>query len=350
MAHCMKSGKGACGHMLKHYEREKDELGEYIKFGNQDIDTSRTDLNYNLAPQREISQMEFVKQRCSEVYCLNRKDVNVMCSWVVTLPKEVSPLDEERFFINTYKFLEDRYGKENVISAYVHKDEITPHVHFAFVPVVYDEKKERYKVSAKDCINKTELNCFHGDLQAHIDQSMGMGIQILNEATRDGNKSIQELKRGTAIEELQNALNEVEKVRDSIKPLEEHKSVLETKIKALEGRILTLEEVKQIDVKKTLTGALKGISYEDVLNLKKTAEQVNNALELHKRTKQMVAEIDKKAIELKQIPLKEQMEKVKLKQDLKKYKDIVDRIPREVIDKYTPNREIHKNRDRGIER
>ena len=40
-------------------------------------------------------------------------------------------------------------AKENVISAYVHFDEVTPHMHYAFVPVVEDKKKGGYKLSAK---------------------------------------------------------------------------------------------------------------------------------------------------------------------------------------------------------
>ena len=67
--------------------------------------------------------------------------MNVLCSWVVTVPKDVPEAEYEKFFHATYDFLEKRYGRENVVSAYVHMDEITPHMHFAFVPVVYDKRK-----------------------------------------------------------------------------------------------------------------------------------------------------------------------------------------------------------------
>ena len=42
---------------------------------------------------------------------------------------------QELFFEETYAFLSERYGAQNVISAYVHLDERSPHMHFAFVPV-----------------------------------------------------------------------------------------------------------------------------------------------------------------------------------------------------------------------
>ena len=161
MAHCKKFTRAACGHMFKHYERAKDENGEYIKFGNQDIVQDKTHLNYNLAPIQRNGQGNFVKERCSEVKMQNRADVNVMCSWVVTAPKEIREEELNTFFKETYKFLSERYGKENVVSAYVHMDETTPHIHFAFVPVVMDKKKNILKVSAKEAIDKKELSIFH---------------------------------------------------------------------------------------------------------------------------------------------------------------------------------------------
>jgi hypothetical protein len=161
MANAQKYTRAACGHLAAHYERRKDEKGEYVKFGNQDIDPQKTHLNYNLAPRRGVEQIDFIRQRTTEARTLKRDDVNVMCSWVVTLPEyrhhnqnlHVSP-DKEQverlFFERSYRFLCDRYGEQNVISAYVHKDEKTPHMHFAFVPVTEDKKRGGEKVSAKE--------------------------------------------------------------------------------------------------------------------------------------------------------------------------------------------------------
>ena len=90
MANAQKYTRAACGHLAAHYERRKDEKGEYVKFGNQDIDPQKTHLNYNLAPRRGVEQIDFIRQRTTEARTLKRDDVNVMCSWVVTLP-EVPP-------------------------------------------------------------------------------------------------------------------------------------------------------------------------------------------------------------------------------------------------------------------
>ena len=42
MANAQKYTRAACGHLAAHYERRKDEKGEYVKFGNQNIDPQNT--------------------------------------------------------------------------------------------------------------------------------------------------------------------------------------------------------------------------------------------------------------------------------------------------------------------
>jgi hypothetical protein len=205
MANAAKYAAGAVGNLTAHFERKKDDCGEYAKFGNTNIDPSRTPLNYNLAPERGMTQAEYIAQRKSEVRCLKRADVNVMCAWIVTLPKVITRADggvvdadraEREFFEKTYQFLEKRYGGvENVISAYVHKDEATPHMHFAFVPVVRDKKRGDLKVSASEVIDRAELQRFHGELDAHLNGPGGAyRYEVQNEATKDGNKTVAQLK------------------------------------------------------------------------------------------------------------------------------------------------------------
>lgn len=249
MAHCAKYTKGAMGHLMKHYERSKDENGEYIKFGNESIDTSRSHLNYNLAPHQ--NQLDFIHKRLSEVYCLKRKDVNVMCSWVVTAPKELPTEHTKEFFEYTYSFLEKKYGKENVISAYVHMDETTPHMHFAFVPVVFDIKKDKLKVSAKEKINRHDLQTFHNDLQRHLEASLGYEVNILNEATKNGNRSIEELKRGSAIQQVQEIQETLQNAQRESFLLSFDNHLALTQKNALKDEIERLNQQKQDILKRT---------------------------------------------------------------------------------------------------
>ncbi|MSS78824.1 hypothetical protein FYJ26_10620, partial [Anaerococcus sp. WCA-380-WT-2B] len=190
MANLKKYTRVQIGHILKHCSRSKDEQGNYIKFGNENINTEITNLNYNLASRHDgLSDYDFIKNRCKELKALNRKDVNIACSWVVTIPHEYykgaqfadfdnffNPENENpyitSFFSKTYEFLKNRYGEKNIVSSYVHLDETTPHMHFIFTPAVWDKKKGREKISAKELIDKKELIAFHPALNAYLNKTL----------------------------------------------------------------------------------------------------------------------------------------------------------------------------------
>lgn len=218
MANVQKYTRSACGHMFAHFERAKDENGEYIKFGNRNIDKTRTEYNYNLAPERDCSQIDYLHKRISEVRCLKRDDVKVMCSWCITAPQGVMYYEREQFFKAAYNFFTERYGGEqNVISSYVHCDESRDHMHYSFIPIVYDKKKEQYKVSAKDVLTKKELATIHADLSAYMQKEFGRDVGVLLDDTtkRDKNYvSMAELKRNTAIAELKAIESRVNDLKD----------------------------------------------------------------------------------------------------------------------------------------
>lgn len=239
MAHLKKYTRSATGHILKHFERAKNESGEYISFGNQDIDPSRTHQNYNLAPTGATSQLELLHKRCSEVRCMKRDDVKVMCSWVVTLPGTMLNSGHEKaFFKNVYAFLSNRYGSENTVSAFVHMDEITPHLHFAFIPIVLDKKRGDLKVSAKEVVTKNDLQTFHQELDTHLQQTMNQRYLggILNDATKDGNKSIEELKQRSASERMKAINDATQQVLKNARTLSMAQSEFEQKKGELEKR------------------------------------------------------------------------------------------------------------------
>ena len=200
MAHIEKYNRAAVGHLIAHYDRQAENIG------NESVDRTRSHLNYNLAAELQpMKQGDFLRQRCSEVKVQKRKDVNVMCTWVVTAPKDLPENEQAAFFKAAFDFMADRYGRENVISAYVHLDETTPHIHFAFVPVVEDKKKGGFKVSAKERIDRKELRSFHQELEQAVSAVLGHPVGILNDATKQGNMTVAELKQVTALVAIQEA-------------------------------------------------------------------------------------------------------------------------------------------------
>lgn len=176
---------------------------------NEEIDVERSHLNYNLAESiQPLNHNDFIKQRLSEVKCIKRADVNIMASWCVTLPKDYQG-DERAFFESAFSFMADKYGAKNVISAYVHNDEKTPHLHFKFMPIVEDKGIE--KVCFDKCVTRKDYKSFHKELKAHLENDLGIPCNILNGATENGNKTVQELKNKELTEQNQ----ELERVNAS---------------------------------------------------------------------------------------------------------------------------------------
>lgn len=190
MAHVEKYKRTAVPLMTEHYDRaggdfERAAARHVDGLGRHNIDPARSPLNYNLGPDRHESQREWVAERLAGLGRKPRKDAVVMCDWVVTQPLQV-PADRSReFFRAVYGFLSERYGEGNVVSAWVHLDEISnqPHMHFAFVPVTSDGR-----LCAKEILSRAALKGFHGELEGYVAREMGMeraGLTLTEDERRE---------------------------------------------------------------------------------------------------------------------------------------------------------------------
>ena len=170
MAHCTKFARGATTGIIKHCDRKPHENRDRK---NENIDPDRTGQNYNLCERNNPHQ--FIKGRLDEVYHINRDDIKVSCSWVVTLPQDLDPSKTDDFFWETTSHLHEKYGEHNCIGAWVHLDETTPHLHYAFVPVVEDNNPQHEhdeKLYAKGVITRQHLIEFHDELQEHLREQL----------------------------------------------------------------------------------------------------------------------------------------------------------------------------------
>lgn len=277
MANRQKYTRAAIGHLCAHYAREKDKDDNYIKFGNQDIDVTRTHLNYNLAEEdQKMKQQDFINKRITELKCMNRKDVNVMITWVVTLPQEMngkSDEEKERFFRKSYNFLKNRYGAENVISAYVHMDEGQPHMHFAFTPVMYDQKKGRYKFDAKRVGSRQDLQTFHKDFDKHLEREMGYKTGVINGIT-EINLSTKELK------EVQKRMAEIDRELSRIHSKTPQKGVLSYKKDEVE---ILVKENKLLRQKAILVARESEVAKETNKTIRREIEKIRTSASVKKR-------------------------------------------------------------------
>lgn len=179
VAHIEKYQASACGHMCEHYERKPElERG----FARENIDPTRTDQNYNLAPTHENGQVAFINERIESLGLKRkpRKDAVRMCDCVLTMPQSLDPALRDEFFAAAYEELSEKFGEENVVSSWVHLDESQPHMHFAWVPVTDDGR-----LCAKEVVSRPVLQRLHTDLQVNLERALGVPVEVvLDEKTR----------------------------------------------------------------------------------------------------------------------------------------------------------------------
>ena len=98
-----------------------------------------------------------------------------MCGLIVSSDREffwkIGPEETRRFFEESKSFLTEFVGAENVISAMVHLDEKTPHMHFLHVPVTPEGQ-----LSAKTIYSRESLKKLQTELPNYL-QSRGFNVQ-----------------------------------------------------------------------------------------------------------------------------------------------------------------------------
>ncbi|WP_257198188.1 plasmid recombination protein, partial [Bacillus cereus] len=200
--------------------------------------------------------------------------------WVVTLPENLKGIlekEQREFFEKTYEFLINRYGGEkNVLSANVHMDETTPHMHFAFMPVVWDEKKQREKVCANDVLTRKELKTFHQDLDKFLKQEIPHIYKegILNDKTI-GLDTVKDLKKHS--EEIQ-------------KQKEQQKADATAEIKVFKEPKQVLKKI-EASAKKTMFGDKVTLPSKDFEKLKELS--VSSMKVQYQAEKRMAAATEK---------------------------------------------------------
>ena len=145
-----------------HDERTKETYAS-----NPDVDPSRSKNNFHMVePTGKYRAMS--EKRIAEVGCRTRSDsVRVVETLVTASPhffKGKSKKEVREFFELAMEFFEEKIGKENFISAVVHMDEKTPHLHMTFVPITADGR-----LCAKEIIgNRKDLTKWQDGFWEHM--------------------------------------------------------------------------------------------------------------------------------------------------------------------------------------
>ena len=150
------------GHIESHNERTKEKYAS-----NPDVDTSRSHLNFHLVTPQRKYRAEAEKQ-IAEAGCRTRSDsVRVVEALVTASPeffKGKKKSEVKAYFTEALNFIRAHQDPKTIISAVVHMDEKTPHMHLCFVPLTEDGR-----LSAKEIVgNKKKLTQWQDRFWEHM--------------------------------------------------------------------------------------------------------------------------------------------------------------------------------------
>lgn len=250
---------GAVSGLEIHNERQREHSNS-----NPDIDFSRSKDNYSLTDPSGLSYNDRIAERLKTGYTGHkavRKDAVRLVEVIVTSDEEffkkLDKTSQRAFFVDCVEFLSKKYGKDNIISANVHMDERTPHMHVDFVPLTKDGR-----LSAKEvCGDRKDLQALQDSFFEQVGKKYG-------------------LERGS---------------RADIDKGERGRKHLETeRFKALAVK----KEVEKLENKKIgVKGLIKNTSYKDYEQLQ---EKFCKAKEVLKEVRELLNSKDKKNKELEE--------------------------------------------------
>ena len=203
MAHIAKYKATSVGHMLAHYRRdassmERDNI-DPKRVKNDMVVAHYTNKDGKLVVGRVVPRegepnwgtVERRIERVNEAQKAagkraTRKDAVVMADVVVTLPDNVRKGDEDRFFRLTYWYLSNKFGIDNMMGGYVHKDEVlkdgTPardHMHAPFTPILDG------RFNYKQMCPRSFYQSMHKELGDYLERCLGYRPEVeLGEDTR----------------------------------------------------------------------------------------------------------------------------------------------------------------------
>ena len=150
------------GRIEAHNERTKEKYAS-----NPDVDTARSHLNFHLVSPERKYRAEAEKQ-IAEAGCRTRSDsVRVVEALVTASPeffKGKKKSEVKAYFQEALDFIQQHQDPKTIISAVVHMDEKTPHMHLCFVPLTEDGR-----LSAKEIVgNKKKLTQWQDRFWEHM--------------------------------------------------------------------------------------------------------------------------------------------------------------------------------------
>ncbi|HDH8516756.1 TPA: plasmid recombination protein [Escherichia coli] len=180
------TGMGSVASALQHCYRERE---------TPNADAERTPENYCSVYQSADEAMGKLRELLPEK---RRKDAVLAVEYVMTASpewwNEATPRQQAEFFARSEQWLENKYGKDRVVAAVVHRDEATPHLSAFVVPLTQDGR-----LSAKEFIGGRSK--MRDDQSTYAESVKKLGLERGIEGSRATHQTVQHyyesINRGT---------------------------------------------------------------------------------------------------------------------------------------------------------
>ena len=201
--------------IFRHNERRNK------NYSNENIDKEKSYLNYSLKSPQYSYEKEF--ERIREKYNLKgqiKTVSNIACEYIITSDHDyfenIGEEETKRFFKTAYKFVCEYkdLGEQYILSATVHRDEQTPHMHLIFLPVVHTTDKKGNPIDKLACSEFWKAKDSYRQLQDAFYNYMvenGFNLQrgLPKEETNREHYSVEEYKKITNFKQTKEILKNI---------------------------------------------------------------------------------------------------------------------------------------------
>ena len=291
------------GRIEAHNERTKENYAS-----NPDVDTERSKYNFHLVKPNGKYRAEAEKQ-ISEVGCRTRTDsVRVVETLITASPdffKDKKKAQIKEYFEHALNFILKHVPKERILSAVIHVDEKTPHMHLSFVPIT-----EVGRLSAKDIVgNRKKLTWWQDEFWKHMV------------------KKYPDMERGESASETG---------REHIPPRLFKEAI---HLNRMKDQIMQILADTNVLNKKTKTEELEALLKKYIPSVEQMKTKLKKFDAAYKTLKTEITELEKKLDDSKESTLK----KLEISRKLQEYEELkkaVKNIPPEILGAYKNRRKI----------
>ena len=296
------------GHIESHNERTKEKYAS-----NPDIDTARSHLNFHLVTPERKYRAESEKQ-IAKAGCRTRSDsVRVVEALVTASPEFFNGKKRSEvraYFTEALEFIKQNQNPDTIISAVVHMDEKTPHMHLCFVPLTEDKR-----LSAKEIVgNKKKLTWWQDEFWKHM---------VKKYPDLERGESASETGRTHIPPRLFKEAVHLNRMKDQIMAILNDSTPFNKKAKVEELEALLDKYIPGVEVMRT--------------KLKKYDKTYKELTEEN-------AELEKKLNSASRESIQKKLEIQRKLSELDELRRTVDAIPNEVIRAYTAQKYVHHGR------